>query len=67
VIENIKIQTLRGTVDLNRMGLKNKIFGARYTSSLPVAIQQTCLIVEEDRQTIRACFSVMAKPGPLVW
>ena len=46
---------------------KNKIFGAKYVSSAPIAIQQTRLIEEEDRRTIRACFSVMAKPGPLPW
>jgi hypothetical protein len=40
---------------------KNAIFGATYTSSLPVSIQQTRLIEEEDRRTIRACFSVMAR------
>ncbi len=40
---------------------KNKIFGAKYISSVPIAIQQTRLIEEEDRHTIRACFSVMAR------
>ena len=40
---------------------KNKLFGAKYTSSVPIAIQQTRLIEEEDRYTIRACFSVMAR------
>jgi hypothetical protein len=46
---------------------KNAIFGAKYVSNVPVTIQQTRLIDEEDRKTIRACFSVMAKPGPLAW
>jgi hypothetical protein len=46
---------------------KNAIFGAKYVSDVPIAVQQTRLIVEEDRETIRACFSVMAKVGPLVW
>jgi hypothetical protein len=46
---------------------KNRIFGAKYVSSVPVAIQQTRWIMEEDRKTIRACFSVMAKPEPLPW
>jgi hypothetical protein len=46
---------------------RNRLFGARYVSSVPVAVQQTRLIVEEDRETIRSCYSVMAKPGPLVW
>lgn len=54
-------------VFMDELVIKNKIFGARYVSSLPIAIQQTRLIVEEDRQTIRACFSVMAKPAPLLW
>lgn len=54
-------------VFMDELVIKNKIFGAKYISSLPIAIQQTRLIVEEDRQTIRACFSVMAKPGPLLW
>jgi hypothetical protein len=45
----------------------NQIFGAKYVSSQPIAIQQTRWIEEEDRKTIRACFSVMAKPGPLPW
>jgi hypothetical protein len=54
-------------VFMDDLVIKNKVFGARYISSLPIAIQQTRLIVEEDRQTIRACFSVMAKPGPLFW
>jgi hypothetical protein len=46
---------------------KNKLFGAKYISSVPVAIQQTRLIEEEDRVTIRSCYSVMAIPGPLSW
>lgn len=52
---------------MDELVAKNKLFGARYVSSLPVAIQQTRLIMEEDRQTIRACFSAMARPGPLHW
>lgn len=43
----------------------NQLFGARYISDLPIAVQQTRLIEEEDRVTIRSCYSVMAKPGPL--
>jgi len=54
-------------VFMDQLVRKNKIFGAKYTSSVPIAIQQTRLIEEEDRQTIRACFSVMAKPEPLPW
>ena len=46
---------------------KNKLFGAKYVSSVPVAVQQTRLIEEEDRMTIRSCYSVMAIPGPLPW
>jgi hypothetical protein len=30
-------------------------------SSVPIAVQETRLIEEEDRYTIRACFSVMAR------
>ena len=52
---------------MDELVIKNKLFGAKYISSVPIAIQQTRLIVEEDRETIRACFSVMARPGPLVW
>jgi len=52
---------------MDELVVKNKIFGAKYISTIPIAIQQTRLIVEEDRQTIRACFSVMAKPEPLIW
>jgi len=54
-------------VFMDELVAKNKIFGAKYISNIPIAIQQTRLIVEEDRQTIRACFSVMAKPEPLIW
>ena len=54
-------------VFMDELVVKNKLFGARYVSSVPVAIQQTRLIVEEDRQTIRSSFSVMARPGPLLW
>jgi len=46
---------------------KNTLFGAKYISSVPVVIQQTRLIEEEDRVTIRSCYSVMAIPGPLSW
>jgi hypothetical protein len=46
---------------------KNVLFGATWVSSVPIAIQQTRLVDEMDRKTIRACFSVMAKPGPLAW
>jgi hypothetical protein len=52
---------------MDELVVKNQIFGAKYISDIPIAIQQTRLIVEEDRQTIRACFSVMAKPEPLTW
>jgi hypothetical protein len=45
----------------------NKCFGGKYVSSVPVAVQQTRLIEEEDRWTIRSCFSVMGKPAPLLW
>jgi len=45
--------------------VKNTLFGAKYISSVPVSIQETRLIEEEDRKTIRACFSVMAKIGSL--
>lgn len=41
---------------------RNKLFGAYYESDIPITVQQTRLIVEEDRVTIRACFSVMARP-----
>ena len=54
-------------VFMDKLVEKNKIFGAKYISTVPIAIQQTRLIEEEDRQTIRACFSVMAKPEPLTW
>jgi hypothetical protein len=54
-------------VFMDELIVKNKLFGAKYISSIPIAIQQTRLIEEEDRQTIRACFSVMARPGPLIW
>jgi hypothetical protein len=48
-------------VFMDQLVTKNMIFGAYYTSDQPVAIQQTRLIEEEDRKTIRACFSVMAR------
>jgi hypothetical protein len=54
-------------VFMDELVVKNKLFGAKYISSVPIAIQETRLIEEEDRKTIRACFSVMARPGPLVW
>jgi hypothetical protein len=46
---------------MDELVIKNTIFGAYYTSDVPVAVQQTRLIEEEDRKTIRACFSVMAR------
>jgi hypothetical protein len=52
---------------LDNLVVKNIIFGAKYISSVPVAIQHTRLVEEEDRQTIRACFSVMTKSAPLTW
>jgi hypothetical protein len=52
---------------MDELVVKNKLFGAKYVSSVPVAIQETRLILEEDRETIRSCFSVMAKPEPLIW
>jgi hypothetical protein len=52
---------------MDELVIKNQLFGAKYISSVPVAIQQTRLIEEEDRLTIRSCFSVMAKPAPLIW
>ena len=54
-------------VFMDELVIKNKLFGAKYVSNVPIAIQQTRLIEEEDRQTIRACFSVMAKPAPMIW
>ena len=54
-------------VFMDELVVKNRLFGAKYISSVPIAIQQTRLIEEEDRKTIRACFSVMARPGPLIW
>ena len=54
-------------VFMDELVIKNKLFGARYISNVPVAIQQTRLIEEEDRKTIRSCYSVMAIPGPLSW
>lgn len=54
-------------VFMDKIVVKNTLFGAKYISSVPVAIQETRLIEEEDRKTIRACFSVMAKTGPLTW
>jgi hypothetical protein len=52
---------------MDELVVKNKLFGAKYISSVPIAIQQTRLIEEEDRRTIRACYSVMARPAPLIW
>ena len=43
----------------------NHLFGGKYVSDRPIAVQQTRLIEEEDRTTIRSCYSVMAQPGPL--
>ena len=54
-------------VFMDKLIVINKLFGAKYISNVPIAIQETRLIEEEDRKTIRACFSVMAKPGPLIW
>jgi hypothetical protein len=48
-------------VFMDELVIKNMIFGAYYTSDVPVSIQQTRLVEEEDRKTIRACFSVMAR------
>ncbi len=39
---------------------KNKLCGAKYVSDVPIAVQQTRLIEEMDRKTIRSCYSVMA-------
>lgn len=47
---------------LDDLVVKNRLFGARFVSSLPLAIQQTRWVLEEDRKTIRAAFSVMAAP-----
>jgi hypothetical protein len=46
---------------MDMLVIKNQIFGAKYVSTIPIAIQETRLIEEEDRHTIRACFSVMAR------
>lgn len=46
---------------------KNICFGGKWRSDVPIAVQQTRLIEEEDRRTIRSCFSVMARPAPLAW
>lgn len=54
-------------VFMDELIMKNKLFGAKYISDVPVAIQQTRLIEEEDRETVRSCFSIMAKPEPLPW
>jgi hypothetical protein len=54
-------------VFMDELVRKNRLFGAKYVSTVPIAIQQTRLIEEEDRETIRSCFSVMAIPGPLSW
>jgi hypothetical protein len=48
-------------VFMDELVIKNQIYGAKYISSVPIAIQETRLIEEEDRHTIRACFSVMAR------
>jgi len=48
-------------VFMDGLVIKNQIYGAKYVSSVPIAIQETRLIEEEDRHTIRACFSVMAR------
>ena len=52
-------------LSLDSLVIKNKLFGARFVSSLPLAIQQTRWVMEVDRKTIRAAFSVMAVPGGL--
>jgi len=44
---------------------KNKLFGAEVRSSVPLAVQQTRVVEEIDRRTIRSAYSVMAKPGGL--
>jgi hypothetical protein len=49
------------SVFMDMLVQKNKIFGAKYVCNIPIAIQQTRLIEEEDGHTIRACFSVMAR------
>jgi len=43
----------------------NRVFGGKVISDIPIAVQQTRLIEEEDRKTIRSCYSVMALPAPL--
>jgi hypothetical protein len=48
-------------VFMDELVIKNAIYGAKYVSSVPIAVQETRLIEEEDRHTIRACFSVMAR------
>ena len=48
-------------VFMDELVIKNQIYGAKYLSSVLIAIQETRLIEEEDRHTIRACFSVMAR------
>jgi len=48
-------------VCMDELVIKNKVFGAKYVSSLPIAVQQTRWIEEEDRVTIRSCYSVMAR------
>jgi hypothetical protein len=50
-------------VFMDDLVIKNRVFGAKYVSSLPVAVQQTRWIEEEDRKTIRSCYSVMARTG----
>ncbi len=48
-------------VFMDELVIKNMIYGAKYTSNIPIAVQETRLIEEMDRHTIRACFSVMAR------
>lgn len=43
--------------------IKNKLFGAKFVSSVPLCIQQTRLVEEKGKQIIRAAHSVMARPG----
>ena len=48
---------------LDDLVIKNKLFGAKFASNLPIAVQQTRWVLEEDRKTIRSAYSVMAKQG----
>ena len=50
-------------LNMDNLVVKNKSFGAKYISNIPIAIQQTRWIEEEDRRTIRSAYSIMAKPG----